>query len=55
MTTLNQLASPRVPDRPGLEGLEERRADEWDRAQTYRFNPSSTRSDIYAIDTPPRQ
>lgn len=53
MTTLNQLASPRVPDRPGLEGLEERWADEWDRAQTYRFNPSSPRSDIYAIDTPP--
>ena len=45
--------SGRVPDRPQLEGLEERWATRWDAWGTYRFDDSRGRDDVYSIDTPP--
>src|ERR687892_1461219 len=42
-----------VPEKPALEGLEEKWAARWEAEGTYRFNRSRSRDDIYAIDTPP--
>ncbi len=47
------MTTPRVPDRPSLEGLEDRWASRWEQDGTYRFDPAHGRADIYAIDTPP--
>ena len=43
----------RVPDKPVLEGLEEKWSRVWEEQQTYRFDRSRQRSEIFAIDTPP--
>ncbi len=45
--------SSTVPDKPSLEGLEKVWDERWERAGTYRFDRSKSRSQIYAIDTPP--
>ena len=50
---LEPPATPVVPDRPSLEGLEERWAGRWDDEGTYRFDPAAPRRRVYAIDTPP--
>jgi valyl-tRNA synthetase len=42
-----------VPDRPALEGLEEKWKARWEADATYRFDRSADRSQVYAIDTPP--
>jgi len=43
-----------VPDKPALEGLEAKWGGSWEEAGTYRFDrSSSTRENIYSIDTPP--
>jgi valyl-tRNA synthetase len=42
-----------VPDKPGLEGLEERWYARWISDGTYRFDRSKTREDVFSIDTPP--
>ncbi|MDQ6947044.1 MAG: valine--tRNA ligase, partial [Actinomycetota bacterium] len=42
-----------VPDRPALDGLEQTWSSRWEVDATYRFDRSSPRSDVYAIDTPP--
>jgi valyl-tRNA synthetase len=42
-----------VPERPALEGLEEKWSSIWREQATYRFDRSKTRDEIYAIDTPP--
>ena len=42
-----------VPDKPSLEGLEERWGARWEQAGTYRFDRSRPRAEVYAIDTPP--
>jgi valyl-tRNA synthetase len=42
-----------VPDKPSLDGLEQRWDAVWERERTYRFDRSKTRPVIYAIDTPP--
>ena len=47
------MPSPRVPDRPSLEGLEDRWSALWEKEGTYRFDPSADRSEVYSIDTPP--
>jgi valyl-tRNA synthetase len=47
------MATPHVPDRPSLEGLEDRWSARWDKDGTYRFDRSSDRADVYSIDTPP--
>ncbi len=42
-----------VPDKPALEGLEEKWSARWDADATYRFDRRRPRDEIYAIDTPP--
>jgi valyl-tRNA synthetase len=42
-----------VPDKPALEGLEKKWSERWDADQTYRFDRSQPRENVYAIDTPP--
>ncbi len=42
-----------VPDRPALEGLEEKLSARWESAQTYAFDRETTRENVYSIDTPP--
>jgi valyl-tRNA synthetase len=42
-----------VPEKPALEGLEEKWQARWDAEGTYRFDRTRPRSDIYSIDTPP--
>ncbi|HEX9683109.1 MAG TPA: valine--tRNA ligase [Acidimicrobiales bacterium] len=46
-------ASPSVPDKPTLDGLEKRWAEHWESDRTYRFDRSKTRDEVYSIDTPP--
>ncbi|MCA1588102.1 MAG: valine--tRNA ligase [Chloroflexi bacterium] len=42
-----------VPQKPSLHGLEAKWDAVWDEQGTYRFDRSTTRQDVYAIDTPP--
>ncbi|MEI8051809.1 MAG: valine--tRNA ligase, partial [Actinomycetes bacterium] len=42
-----------IPEKPSLEGLEERWADRWADEQTYAFDASRPRSEVFSIDTPP--
>src|SRR5689334_6487980 len=45
--------SPRIPDKPSLDGIEERWSAHWDDNGTYRFERSLTRERVFSIDTPP--
>ena len=45
--------APRIPDKPTLEGLEDRWDNAWEAAGTYRFDRSRTRDQVFSIDTPP--
>jgi valyl-tRNA synthetase len=47
------VPAPDVPDKPSLEGLEEKWGARWETDGTYRFDRSKSRADIYSIDTPP--
>ncbi|HUZ21237.1 MAG TPA: valine--tRNA ligase [Acidimicrobiales bacterium] len=47
------VATSRVPQRPALEGLEERWSRQWEEWGTYRFDASRPRDEVFAIDTPP--
>jgi valyl-tRNA synthetase len=42
-----------IPERPSLDGLEERWSSRWDTDDVYRFDRSATRDQIFAVDTPP--
>ncbi|MGH9328799.1 MAG: valine--tRNA ligase, partial [Vicinamibacterales bacterium] len=42
-----------VPDKPALEGLEDKWRARWETEGIYRFSRSKPRDAIYAIDTPP--
>lgn len=42
-----------VPDKPALEGLEERLSSRWRTEGTYHFNEDTSREAVYSIDTPP--
>jgi len=43
----------RVPEKPTVDGLEDRWAQVWESEGTYRFDRTKTRDEVYAIDTPP--
>lgn len=43
----------RVPEKPTIEGLDSRLAEQWERDGVYRFDRTANRNDIFAIDTPP--
>jgi valyl-tRNA synthetase len=42
-----------VPEKPTLEGIDERWATRWETDGTYRFDRSRARADVFSIDTPP--
>jgi valyl-tRNA synthetase len=42
-----------VPEKPSLDGLEDKWIERWDADGTYRFDRSASRADVYSIDTPP--
>ncbi|MCW2498809.1 MAG: tRNA synthetase valyl/leucyl anticodon-binding protein [Frankiales bacterium] len=42
-----------MPDRPTLDGLEAKWDGVWAEQQTYAFDRTAQRADVYAIDTPP--
>jgi valyl-tRNA synthetase len=43
----------RVPEKPSLEGLEDRWSARWEADGTYSFDASRPRAEVYAIDAPP--
>src|SRR4051794_8166884 len=42
-----------VPEKPTLDGIEERWGAHWDDEGTYHFRPGTPRSEVFSIDTPP--
>jgi valyl-tRNA synthetase len=52
-TTSTDRRAVVVPDKPALEGLEEKWAARWKADDTYAFDRSQPRENVYAIDTPP--
>jgi valyl-tRNA synthetase len=42
-----------VPDKPSLDGLEEKWGSRWESDRVYAFDRSATRDRVYSIDTPP--
>ena len=42
-----------VPEKPSLDGIEQKWSARWEADGTYRFDRSKRRDEIYAIDTPP--
>ncbi len=42
-----------VPDKPTLDGIEQRWIERWETDGVYRFDRTRTRAEVYAIDTPP--
>ncbi len=51
--TLTSEETPRVPDRPSLDGLEAKWSAVWEELGAYRFDRSASRERVFAIDTPP--
>ena len=52
-TTSAERRSVVVPDKPALEGLEAKWSERWKADQTYTFDRTRTRDEVYSIDTPP--
>src|SRR6476646_4412982 len=52
-TTSTDQRAVVVPDKPALEGLEASWTQRWKDAETYRFDRSQPRENVYSIDTPP--
>ncbi len=42
-----------IPDRPTLDGIDGRWADQWAADDLYRFDRTAVRDEVFAIDTPP--
>src|SRR5829696_8139543 len=53
MTDTAGTARAGLPERPSLDGLEDKWAQRWQEEGTYTFDRSKARADVYAIDTPP--
>ena len=52
-TTTPQQPAVVVPDKPALEGLEDKWAKQWEADETYAFDRTKSRAEVYSIDTPP--
>ncbi len=46
-------SAPSVPEKPTLDGLEERWAAVWEEQGTYAFDRTATREQVFSVDTPP--
>ena len=53
MTQATSDAPTGVPDKPSLEGLEERWSQRWAEEGSYVFDRSRPRAEVFSIDTPP--
>ncbi|HKE67417.1 MAG TPA: class I tRNA ligase family protein, partial [Micromonosporaceae bacterium] len=42
-----------VPEKPSLDGIEDKHAARWESDGIYRFDRTRTRDEVYSIDTPP--
>jgi valyl-tRNA synthetase len=42
-----------IPEKPSLDGIEDRWIQRWEADATYRFDRTAGRDDVFAIDTPP--
>ena len=42
-----------IPEKPSLEGLEDRWSAAWSEEQTYAFDATKPRAEVFSIDTPP--
>ena len=42
-----------IPDKPSLDGIEQRWMEQWEADGTYRFDRSKGRDEVFSIDTPP--
>ena len=49
----DQHATPSIPEKPALEGLEARWAQTWQDEGTYLFDRTRPRAEVFSIDTPP--
>ncbi|MFA7322873.1 MAG: valine--tRNA ligase [Candidatus Nanopelagicales bacterium] len=47
------MTGTRVPEKPTLDGIEDRWAQSWDEQAIYTFDRSKTREQVFSIDTPP--
>ena len=45
--------SSRLPDKPSIDGIEQRWVEAWESDGTYLFDRSRPRDEVYSIDTPP--
>jgi len=52
-TTSAERRSVVVPDKPALEGLEQKWSERWKADATYKFDRTRPRDAVYSIDTPP--
>jgi len=43
----------KIPNKPSLDGIEEIWSNHWEKNETYSFDRSKTREEIFSIDTPP--
>ena len=48
-----RTGAPHVPDKPTLDGLEDRWAAAWEEVGIYRFDEGASRDEVFSIDTPP--
>ena len=53
MTDTGMAGRAGLPERPSLDGLEDKWARRWQEEGTYTFDRSQGRADVFAIDTPP--
>lgn len=53
MTQAQTPVAATIPQRPTVDGLEQKWVAEWENQGTYLFDRTKTRSEVYSIDTPP--
>ena len=53
MTNAPAAGTNQAPDKPSLDGLEDKWARVWDEQGTFDFDRSATREQVFSIDTPP--
>ena len=53
-TTSTDQRAVVVPDKPALEGLEASWSERWKADDTYRFDRTQPRENVFSIDTPPQ-
>ena len=53
LAELSLMTANSVPDKPALDGLEQKWLNVWDAAGTYDFDRDATRPEVFSIDTPP--